>query len=192
MSCSPFDLKDYFFGELSEPSRVETETHLSSCASCRDELAGLDLTRAALLSVPDEEPPRRIAFVSDKVFEPRWWQRMWHSGAQLGFAASAMLAIAIIVHGFIMRPVAPVVASAVLPAAAIETEVAKRVGAEVARVVAASEERQYSRTLELVNSRLSEAKQVQRTDLLMIRDYLERLEKKNSMVRRTMYYPSEQ
>ena len=187
MSCSPFDLKDYFFGELPEPARKETESHLAGCGTCRDELAGLDLTRAALLAVPDEEPPRRIAFVSDKVFEPRWWQRMWNSGPQLGFAAAALLAAAIVVHGFAIRPAAPVIATAAVPDAVIETEVAKRLGAEVAKAVAAGEERQLTRTLELVNLKLREAKADQRRDLLMIVDHLERLEKKNSMIRRTFY-----
>ena len=35
---------------------------------------GCNLTQTALLSLADEEIPQRIAFVSDKVFEPRWWQ----------------------------------------------------------------------------------------------------------------------
>jgi anti-sigma factor RsiW len=187
MSCSPFDLKDYFFGELPEPDRKHTESHLAACASCRDELAALDLTRAALLSVPDEEPPRRIAFVSDKVFEPRWWQRIWTSGPQLGFSAAALLAAAIVVHGFTMRPVAPALTAAAVPDQVIEAEVAKRVGAEVARVLAASEQRQLARTLDLVNAKLREARADQRNNLLKIVDYLERLEKKNSMVRRTLY-----
>ena len=32
------------------------------------------LTLDALSTLREEEVPRRIAFVSDKVFEPRWWQ----------------------------------------------------------------------------------------------------------------------
>ena len=42
--------------------------------SCREELARLRLTLDALSTLREEEMPRRIAFVSDKVFEPRWWQ----------------------------------------------------------------------------------------------------------------------
>jgi hypothetical protein len=47
----------------------------------------------------EEEMPRRIAFVSDKVFEPRWWQRAFSPT----FAAGVLVAAAILVHGA-MRP----------------------------------------------------------------------------------------
>jgi anti-sigma factor RsiW len=187
MSCSPFDLKDYFFGELPEPARKETESHLAGCMSCRDELAALGLTRAALLSVPDEEPPRRIAFVSDKVFEPRWWQRMWNARPQLGFAAAAMLAAAIVAHGFMMRPPMPAAAS-VPPVQASEAEIAKRVEADVAKAIAASEERQLARTVNLVNASLKQVKLEQRETLLLIRDYVERVQKERSVVRKAAYY----
>jgi anti-sigma factor RsiW len=187
MSCSPFDLKDYFFGELPEPARKETESHLAGCMACRDELAALDLTRAALLSVPAEEPPRRIAFVSDKVFEPRWWQRMWNSRPQLGFAAAAMLAAAIVAHGFMMQPPAHAVAT-VQPVQPSEAEIAKRIEAEVAKAMAESEERQLARTVSLVNASLKQARLEQRETLLMIRDYVERVQKERSVVRKAAYY----
>src|SRR4051794_31255428 len=104
MTCSPDNLKNYLFGELTADERSATEHHLVVCASCRAEYSALDATRTALLSLADEESPRRIAFVSDKVFEPRWWQRLWNSGAQLGFASAAMLAAAIMAHGYLARP----------------------------------------------------------------------------------------
>ena len=69
------------------------EDHVRGCQSCREELDRLNLTRSALASLEDEEIPRRIAFVSDRVFEPRWWQTMWHSGPVMGFASAAVLAI---------------------------------------------------------------------------------------------------
>src|SRR5688500_13264172 len=96
MNCSEFDLKAYLLGE---GSRAAGEAHLAGCPECRGEAERFHLTRAALLSVPDEEPPRRIAFVSDKVFEARWYQRIWRSGPQLGFLSAAVLAGAIVVHG---------------------------------------------------------------------------------------------
>src|SRR3954454_6070303 len=107
MSCSPFDLRDYFFGELAPAERSATETHLTACLTCREELAKLSDLKSVLLSASaDEEPPRRIAFVSDKVFEPRWWQRLWTAGPQLGFAGAALLAAAVLVHGVLVRPIA--------------------------------------------------------------------------------------
>ena len=190
MSCSPFDLKEHFFGELGPAERSAVDQHVSACVACREELASLDTTRAMLMAVPDEEPPRRIAFVSDKVFEPKWWQKLWASGPRLGFASAAMLAGAIIAHGYTVRPVSttPTVIAAQLPAAAIEAEVAKRVQAEVAKAVAAQEQQQIAKTLEIINVRLKDVRRQNREDLLMIGDYLERLEKRNSLqIKRTNY-----
>ena len=50
MSCSPFDLRDYFFGELPEEDRRQVDFHTKSCAACREELSRLRSTQAALLS----------------------------------------------------------------------------------------------------------------------------------------------
>ena len=55
-------------------TRREAEAHAAACSDCREELATLRLTLDALSTLREEEIPRRIAFVSDKVFEPRWWQ----------------------------------------------------------------------------------------------------------------------
>ena len=101
MNCSPFDLKDYFLQELPNPQRREVEGHLTRCQVCREELDRLHLTQAALFALREEEIPQRIAFVSDKVFEPspwrRWWSAFWGSTARLGFASAAMLSAAILV-----------------------------------------------------------------------------------------------
>ena len=75
MSCSPFDLRDYLLGELAAPERSQVENHVGSCHDCREELARLQFTQAALRALPEEEIPQRIAFVSDKVFAPSPWRR---------------------------------------------------------------------------------------------------------------------
>ena len=31
MSCSPFDLKDYFLEELADPERRQVEAHVKNC-----------------------------------------------------------------------------------------------------------------------------------------------------------------
>jgi anti-sigma factor RsiW len=206
MTCSPFDLRDYFFGELSPAERSVTETHIAGCLSCREELAKLSDVRTLLLSsMPDEEPPRRIAFVSDKVFEPRWWQKLWASGPQLGFAGAALLAAAIIVHGFLARPVvsapapltasvpAPVAVSAPAPApamdkAVMQAEIEHRVQAEVEKAVAARESEQLGRVLEVVNTRLHRVENRNSRDLLLIREYLERQAKLNAVQTRRAVY----
>lgn len=137
MSCSSVDLKAYQLGELAQREKASVEEHVRACEGCREDLDRLRLTQTALMSLEDEEIPQRIAFVSDKVFEPRWWQTIWRSGPAMGFASAVLLAAAILVHGF-ARPVpAPVVASAVSP-----QQIEQVVNAAVTKAVAESEARQ--------------------------------------------------
>jgi hypothetical protein len=126
MNCS-VDLKAYVVDEVTRQERGLVEDHVRGCQSCREELDRLNLTRSALASLEDEEIPRRIAFVSDRVFEPRWWQTIWHSGPVMGFASAAVLAAAILVVGF-ARPAA-------VDTAQIEKQVESRVSAQVQAVV---------------------------------------------------------
>ena len=144
MNCAPDDLKDLFFGEIDARERKRVEEHLSACPYCQTEFDRLHLTRTALLSLPEEELPRRIAFVSDKVFDQSWYQRLWNSGPKLGFAAAAMLSCAILVHALI--PVAPLQTASVPPdnasvQAMVQTEVDRRVAMEVKKVAAEFETR---------------------------------------------------
>jgi anti-sigma factor RsiW len=106
MSCSNFDWKGYLLGEIPEGERRQARDHAASCAACAAELERLRLTHAAMLTLGDEEMPRRIAFVSDKVFEPGRWRRFWSSGPRLGFASAAMLSAAILAHALIGQPAA--------------------------------------------------------------------------------------
>jgi hypothetical protein len=159
MSCSPFELKDYFLKELPGPQQREVEAHVKGCQVCRGELDRLQLTEAALFSLQDEEMPQRIAFVSDKVFEPSPWRRrwaaFWGSSARLGFASAAMLSAALLVSA-VMRtapagrvvPGPPKATAAVAPAS--DTEIQARVDAAVAKAAAAMESRQSLKTAQLV------------------------------------------
>jgi hypothetical protein len=36
MSCSPFDLRDYFLKELTDPEKRQVEMHMKGCAPCRE------------------------------------------------------------------------------------------------------------------------------------------------------------
>ena len=149
MSCSAFDLKDYFFGELTPQDRRTVDLHLASCQKCQEALDALHLTQNALLMVRDEEPPSRIAFVSDKVFAPRWYQTLWNSGPKMAFVSSAILAGAILIHGVALnRP--PVVVSASTPSIT-EAEVSARVQEAVREAVARSEARQSEKFQQLVS-----------------------------------------
>ena len=97
-------LRDYAFEELDTAGRAVVERHLPQCGECRAELNRLRLTTAALRVLPDVEIPQRIAFVSDKVFEPSRWSR-WFSSARLGFASALVMAVALVAMA--MRPAPP-------------------------------------------------------------------------------------
>ncbi len=155
MSCPPFDLKDYFLGELPEHDRRQVDQHLGACGGCREEVERLRLTATALRALPDEEIPQRIAFVSDKVFEPsparRWWQAFWGSSARLGFASAAMLSAALVVFALYRPAPAPVPAGTPqVDTARLEQQFSQRLNEAVAQAVAASEARQAQKTSELL------------------------------------------
>jgi anti-sigma factor RsiW len=158
MSCSPFDLRDYFLQELSAPQRSQVEAHVKTCSPCQEELDRLRITEAALLSVREEEIPQRIAFVSDKIFEPspwrRWWNGFWGSAARLSFASAAMLSAAIVVYA--VRPAREIVttqAPAPPPTQVVHTvsdaEIQSRIDAAVQKAVEDVAARQSEKTVHL-------------------------------------------
>lgn len=189
MTCSSFNLKDYFFGELKGAEREAVHAHVEACAQCNEELGRLRLTHAALATLAEEEPPRRVAFVSDPVFESSWWQRLWQSGPRLGFASAALLALAILVHAYVYRaaPVQPSIAHAV-PAspvaapvadeAAMSSEVARRLQPAIDSAVAQSEARQAKRTAELVEATRKDLDFERRADRLAYEETLSVMQKK--------------
>ncbi len=150
MTCKSFDVKAYFLGENDRQDKAASDEHVARCANCREELDRLNLTQSALLSLGDEEIPKRIAFVSDRVFEPRWWQTIWRSGPVMGLASAALLAGAILAHGLTRPPslVAPV-AVAKLDTAQIDAEVDKRVQVAVTKIEA-REQTQHEQMLAAV------------------------------------------
>jgi hypothetical protein len=156
MSCSPFDLRDYFLKELPESEQRQVEAHVRNCQPCLEELDRLRLTEAALFALREEEIPQRIGFVSDQVFEPspwrRWWAALWGSTARLAFASAAMLSIAIVVSALrpvgqiaVLRPGAPQVVKAIS-----DTEIQSRIDTAVAKAVAQVDARQTEKTKQLV------------------------------------------
>lgn len=152
MSCSPFDLRDYTLKELSETERQQVEAHLRGCAPCREEVERLRLTEAALFALREEEIPQRIAFVSDKIFEPSPWRRawtaFWGSTARLGFASAAMLSTALIVFS-LARPAGTLLPETakgpatvrVTTASVPDAEIEQRIQAAVDKAVADHETR---------------------------------------------------
>lgn len=180
MSCSPFDLKDYLFGELGEAECARVRSHVETCRACAEELDRLRLTEAALHSLRQEEPPRRIAFVSDPVFEPSWWRRWWNSAPRLGFASAALLSIAILVHAFarpvVVVPRPPIQAAAIQ--APVRTQDASAIDAAVRAAVAQSEERQARKTADLVEATRRELEFQRRADRVAFEETLTLLQKR--------------
>lgn len=186
MRCSTLDLKAYVLGEMTEPERREIEGHTGTCAGCREELARLRLTQDALLALREEEVPRRIAFVSDKVFEPSWWRSLWNSAPRLGFVSASLVAAALLVHAF-ARP-APVVMN---PApdmakieASIEKEVAARVETAVEKAVADVEARQARKTQEVLAAAERRFEMDRRAERVAFADTVQKLEQQNVVLYR--------
>ena len=184
MSCSPFDIKDYFLKELTDPRQRQMEVHIRSCPPCREELDRLRLTEAAMFSLRDEEIPQRIAFVSDQVFEPspwrRWWSAFWGSSARLGFASAAMLSAALVFFA-VTRP-APVLQKMVAanqPAPIVSTvsddEIRQRVHAAVESEVGAAVEKAVAYRTKDLRADLEQA----RSSLILEAANFENLQKRD-------------
>jgi anti-sigma factor RsiW len=157
MSCSPFDLKDYFLKELPSPQRIQVEAHVTHCAACREDLDRLQLTEAALFSLRDEEIPQRIAFVSDKIFEPspvrRWFAGFWGSTARLGFASAAMLSASIFFFAATRpapAPNPPAVTHTVAAEVPSKAEIQRQIHEAVVQAVAEVEARQDRKNTQLI------------------------------------------
>ena len=172
MSCSPFDLKDYFFEELGGAERKEVEAHVHACQTCREELNRLRLTGTTLLSLREEEIPRRIAFVSDQIFEPslwrRWWSGFWNTPARLGFGSAALLSAALVVFALTRPvPVQPVRLSQVPAAQTVQTLSAAAIQA---RIDQAADRAVAERTRQLVSEVAAERREVaaERQKLLLV------------------------
>jgi hypothetical protein len=85
-------LVGYVYNELDAAERQTFEAHLSSCADCRDELAGLRSTRSVLTSWAPPEPDFGFRIIRGASAPPsapkRWFQAAW------GLAAAAVLVLA--------------------------------------------------------------------------------------------------
>lgn len=97
MHNAPHDLRDYVLDELEPAQRAALEQWLAGSPEGREEVERLKMTFGALRSLPDEEPPQRIAFVSDKIFEPSPWARLvrwfWAEGPRMALGSAAILAV---------------------------------------------------------------------------------------------------
>jgi|SRR5581483_12445269 len=187
MSCSGIDLKAYALGELDQREARDAAAHARTCAECGAELERLQLTQRALLSLREEEPARRIAFVSDKVFEPSWWQRIWRPAPAMAFASALVLAGAILVHAWAMHPVvarqAPAVDTAAIEQrieAKVNARVNDRIGAAVIQAVAEARRADQQKMTQLLAASEQKYEFQRKADLATFADNMEMLQKQNT------------
>jgi anti-sigma factor RsiW len=198
MSCGDIDLKAYFLGESSPFEKRDLEAHVGSCMACRLEFDRLGVTRAALLAIPEEEPPRRIAFVSDPVFEPSGWRRFWNHFNPVALLASTALAAVVafaVVRTQMPEPFVGNIQEAVVvnkigeiqeTASSINQDFEERVSREVTlrlkdslqEAVYASERRQQERTAEIVKAVEDRLILEHREQMLIMEASLEMLNKR--------------
>jgi hypothetical protein len=154
-----------------------------SCAHCSEDLERLRLTHSTLLALRDEEVPRRIGFVSDRVFEPsavrRAWSALWGSTPRLGFASAAMLSAALVIFAF-FRPAAAVPAQTP-DTAKIEQQVSQRLAAAVEKAVSESEVRQARKTAELLQAAEQRFELERQADMENVSESLKVIQKRNSV-----------
>jgi anti-sigma factor RsiW len=107
MADSFHELEDYLFDELGPEERAAVEERLRSSPEAREELERLKMTRQSLLVLADEEVPRRVAFVSDKVFEPspwlRWWRAAWEGAPRFALAMTPAV-LALVAGLWLLKP----------------------------------------------------------------------------------------
>lgn len=164
MSVTPDQLKDYIFGELNAAERREVEAALASNDALREEYARLQMTQTALMSVREEEMPRRIAFVSDKVFEPKWWQGWLNSGPRMAFASSALVAGAIVFHA-VSQP-APVAPVAQMDQAQLEQRIAEGVARALPAALAEAEQKHQIQLASAMQTAEGRYKRLRQDDVL--------------------------
>jgi anti-sigma factor RsiW len=183
MDCD-VDLKGYVLGEATSAERGAVNAHVRACAACREELGRLQAAQSALMTLREEEPPRRIAFVSDQVFEPSWWRRLLAPHPAYGLAAAGVLAAAIVAHGAMTRPAAQM-DPAVLEAR-VEQQVQQRlddqVRAAVTKAVANVETREHERTAALLAATEKRFAEQRRADLIAFDENSEILYKRVARV----------
>ncbi|MGB9605569.1 MAG: anti-sigma factor family protein [Bryobacteraceae bacterium] len=179
MNCADVDLKAYLLGELDQNRRDQVRGHVAACTACREELERLQTTRAALLALREEEIPRRIAFVSDPVFERRCWQRLLAPGPRWAFASALVLALAIMAHGWFQRPAAPV---AQVDTAAIEqrlrAEFKRQLESAVREAVARAEARQQEHVRQAVAAAQRQWEFQRKADMLAVEENFNVLKKR--------------
>ena len=189
--CDREQLRDFAFDELAVPARAAIERHLAGCEACAAELAQIQLTTAALRVLPDREIPQRIAFVSDKVFEPsravRLFSGFWNSGARLAFVSACVLAAAIVFSAYRrpaeIRSVSPSAGNATLSRDELSREMDARINKAVSDAVARVHEEDARVMKAALESANHKAEQQRRTLMVAMSEQMNMLQKRLGVFR---------
>jgi hypothetical protein len=133
-SCQDYEilLGDYVDQTLDEPSRIELEAHLASCARCRAVVADFGVIRQAALSLEPELPPSHVwtklsaAFENEQRSAFHGWSFSW----QQSLAASLVAITLVASLAWIGKGLAPVNSSSARLASATATPEPTSVKAE--------------------------------------------------------------
>ncbi len=138
MACAEFDWKEFVLQEVPPAERRRMEEHLKGCAACRQEVEALELTIVAVRQLSRQPIPRRLAFVSDPVFELPWWKRLIRMPAPAwGFASALVIAGAILAHGMLAPPFAVARLDSAAVERAVEAELERQLPARLEAAVRA-------------------------------------------------------
>jgi len=88
--CDNEQLVAYLYDDISDADRAQVDTHLRTCATCRDELRALRALRTGLAEWAPPQPDFGVRVVRDQ--QPSW--RAWWTPA-FGLAAAAVLVLAV-------------------------------------------------------------------------------------------------
>lgn len=160
-------VRDYVFDELAAPERRGLEEHLPQCPDCAAELDRLRLTTAALRVLPEQEMPRRIAFVQDRVPASGWLAGFWNSAARLGFASACVLTAGLVYFASHR----PAEVHTTVQASAAEAAVSRQeINETVARAVSQAVDRTHAEDLKLTKAALDavDSKYAQQQRNLMV------------------------
>ena len=192
MSCSPFDLRDYFVQELPSQQALQVEEHIRQCARCREEMERLTVTQTALLALRDEEVPRRFALSPGLSPETGGWRgwfgAFWNSTPRLGFASACVLAIAVVVYAVAphSQPALTAGSAVAAVASASGTDVQKQLQAAVDKAVSDLKAQQAQEVQVLVAGYLKQQEE-DRQKLKLAADQLAYVDHHEAAIRSAAY-----
>lgn len=191
------DLRELVFGdELARTPEAELQA-INERPESQAELNRLLELRETLLSLADEEPPRRTVLVSETAGAP-WWKRVLSPGSPgWGFAGALALAAAVLAHGYLARSVernsaalaleSPrIAATAATPAvpgeeaidARIEDAVERRLAREIHAVKAELRKEYQGETRRLVAAAEERMEQRRENEMFQMREAVAFIQKK--------------